>query len=224
MESENSHRNTSPKRTLLSRSRSSEYAAPSIQLAWEEKTHFVTVLLPLLLLLQLRSEPSCCPAQEMIHWYQAESQAELAEDHRDSLASGRRGGEVVVARRRRRREALGRGGRGLTLTCSRLPASCRSSMLDNNLLTPPQTRLWSFVRFDLTAWWWWWGGGKMFYFYVLATLTLWQIYQADCNALFFFNASEWKHQSSDKSLKYHKKSFYGCLRCKSFCGQTLTFL
>lgn len=47
MESENSHRNTSPKRTLLSRS-SSEYAAPSIQLAWEEKTHFVTALLLLL--------------------------------------------------------------------------------------------------------------------------------------------------------------------------------
>lgn len=82
----------SPKRTLLSRS-GSEYAAPSIQLAWEEKTHFVTVL--------LLTEQSRCPAQEMIHWYQAESQAELAEDHRDRLASGWRwwGGWGGVMRR-----------------------------------------------------------------------------------------------------------------------------
>ncbi len=106
------HRNTSPKRRLLSRSSSSEYAPTSIQLAWEEKTHFVTVLLLLLLL----TEQSCCPARGMIHWYQADSQAELAEDHRDRLASGWGGGWW---------------GEGVTLTCCHLRASCWSSMLDD---------------------------------------------------------------------------------------------
>lgn len=71
----------SPQRTLLSSSSSSEYAAPSIQLAWKEETHFVTGLL-------LRLEQRSRPVQEMIHWYQAESQTELAEDHRELLASG----------------------------------------------------------------------------------------------------------------------------------------
>lgn len=111
MESENSHRKTSAERTPPSRSSSSEYAAPSIQLAWEEETHFVTV--PLLL-----SQRSRCPAQEMIHWRWAECQAELAEDHRDRLGLGA-GGWVVKTR-------------GVTLTCSRLRVSCQSCMLDDS--------------------------------------------------------------------------------------------
>lgn len=41
----------------------------------------------------LLTAQSCCPAQEMIQRYQAERQAELAEDHRDRLAAGREGDE-----------------------------------------------------------------------------------------------------------------------------------
>lgn len=106
MESENSHRKTSTERTPPSRSSSSEYAAPSIQLAWEEETHFVTVPL-------LRSQQSCCPAQGMIHWRWAERQAKLAEDHWDRL------GWVVKMR-------------GVTLTCGRFRVSCQSCVLDDS--------------------------------------------------------------------------------------------